>query len=82
MTETIDYNTIPAIKIHNMLVDSIVKLAETSRKEGRAIEEPVKHNLREAIKNSDKVFHETLQLARVLFDKADNIKTVVQNNPA
>ena len=78
----IDYNTIPAIKIHSMLVDSIVKLAEASRQEGRAIEEPVKCNLGEAIKNSDKVFHETLQLARVLFDKADNIKTIVQNNPA
>ena len=53
MTETIDYNTIPALKIHSMLVDSIVKLAEASRKEGRAIEEPVKRNLEEAIKNSD-----------------------------
>ena len=81
MTETIDYNTIPAIKIHNMLVDSIVKLAEASRREGRAIEEPVKRNLGEAINNSDKVFHETLQLTRALFDKADNIKTIVQNNP-
>ena len=78
----IDYNTIPAIKIHNMLIDSIVKLAEASRKEGRALEEPVKLNLGEAIKNSDKLFHETLQLARALFDKADNIKTIVQNNPA
>lgn len=82
MTEIIDYNTIPAIKIHSMLIDSIVKLAEASRREGRAIEEPVKRNLGEAIKNSDKLFHETLQLARVLCDKADNIKTIVQNNPA
>lgn len=77
MTETIDYNKHSALKIHGMLLDSIVKLAEASRKEGRAIEEPVKRNLGEAIKNSDKVFHETLQLARVLFDKADNIKTIV-----
>ena len=81
MTEIINYNTIPAIKIHSMLIDSIVKLAEASRREGRAIEEPVKRNLGEAIKNSDKLFHETLQLARVLCDKADNIKTIVQNNP-
>ena len=76
MTETIDYNTIPALKIHSMLVDSIVKLAEASRKEGRAIEEPVKRNLEEAIKNSDKVFHETLQLARALWDKTNNTKTL------
>lgn len=76
MTETIDYNTIPALKIHSMLVDSIVKLAEASRKEGRAIEEPVKRNLEEAIKNSDKVFHETLQLARALWDKPNNTKTL------
>lgn len=82
MTETIDYNKLSALKIHGMLIDSIVKLAEASRKEGRAFEEPVKHNLGEAIKNSDKVFHEALQLARALFDKTDNIKTVVQNNPA
>lgn len=82
MTETTDYNKLSALEIHSMLIDSIVKLAEASRKEGRALEEPVKLNLGEAIKNSDKLFHETLQLARALFDKADNIKTIVQNNPA
>ena len=76
MTEIIDYNTIPAIKIHSMLIDSIVKLAEASRREGRAIEEPVKRNLGEAIKNSDKVFHDTLQLARALWDKTNNTKTL------
>lgn len=79
---TTNYSDLSALEIHGMLIDSIVQLAEASRKEGRAIEEPVKRNLGEAIKNSDKVFHETLQLARVLFDKADNIKTIVQNNPA
>ena len=65
------------IKIQSMLIDSIVKLAEASRKEGRAIEEPVKRNLGEAIKDSDKVFHETLQLARALWDKTNNTKTLL-----
>lgn len=76
MTETIDYNTIPAIKIHSMLIDSIVKLAEASRREGHAIANPVEEKLGDKIKNSDKIFHETLQLARALFDKTNNTKTL------
>lgn len=65
-----------ALEIHSMLINSIVQLAEKSRKEGMSICEPVRYNLKECIANSDVVFRETLNLARALFDKTNNAKTL------